>query len=462
MATSLTDWQPVRIFGCGLQPTAGREYDCDPAWDVHAVYAEPDEVLPPPESGDGRLRPRAVFHDRHIDRCFSIDYPQSRRDAPRAVGWTIGQAERDWDVLVEHRDRYLGDAGLDLTSPPEAIARRFADSFKYASYFKDKPTCTTFAEDPRELCHPIEGLLHKSWCNGVTKAFCALADSAGLSARMIGLGGHIASEVLIDGRWRYVENSCRHERNPELEAFFPVGFLELSLNPDAWSELAPPPQRDRYWRAAGPQYDFMGGSWLSPLTLRLAAGCVAALYSELDRYTLTSDDGRRMPIILRANGLYWPVVHTEDAAEVAQLRSQTCPFPIGDGPPVADFFYHPFRPGDRLRQPVFLGDLGGLEALEITIPIAPEPGLDLDGDLGGRLTVRVGDFERSLGDLIAWPPSQPDDRGHRRCTVSLDPAILTADAANQVEFCNRSDVTMQTPLLPTAMEPHVRPLLRNA
>src|ERR1043166_8921556 len=104
-------WQPIRLFGCGLQHHTGREWSCVPAWDVTAIYREPDgEIV---YQGQRRF----VFWNRHIDRRFHISHPHATKASPRVVGRTIGDAAREWDVLIEYRDRYLREAGLTLQSP---------------------------------------------------------------------------------------------------------------------------------------------------------------------------------------------------------------------------------------------------------------------------------------------------------------------------------------------------------
>ena len=78
------NWQPIRIYGQGLQPRAGREWNCVPAWDITAIYREPDGELA--HKGQKRF----VFWNRHIDRRFHIDYPHAIKKSPRVVGRTFG------------------------------------------------------------------------------------------------------------------------------------------------------------------------------------------------------------------------------------------------------------------------------------------------------------------------------------------------------------------------------------
>ena len=50
------EWRPVRVYGCGVQPHMGREWNCDPAWDVVALYQLPDEELVSPDGTTRRSK----------------------------------------------------------------------------------------------------------------------------------------------------------------------------------------------------------------------------------------------------------------------------------------------------------------------------------------------------------------------------------------------------------------------
>ena len=452
----MNEWQTVRIHAAGMQEHLGSEWKSDPAWDLTALYEHADEEVVSP---DGTVR-RFVFWNRHIDKRFHLEYPPTTRDNPRVHSRTIADPGREWDIVIAHRDRYLKEAGLTLDSPPEAIAKCLADTFKFNSYFKDKPMCPTFPDDPRSLCNPVEGLLFKSFCVGCAHAYAALADSCGLPARTIGCGAHRIAEVRVDGRWHMVENSCRHEDNEGLEAYFPASFMEVTADPAAYHpDYLPTKKINSYLKMPNGQFHFMGGHWQCPVTLRFSTSNAYALYPELERWGFKSLDGRRLPLVQRANGFYWEdIVHPSDAARWSAQRRKRCPFPVGDTDPAADFLYHPFRPGGKLRQSVWLGSLEGMTGLEVTIPVAPESHLDFGPVLGKALVVQVGDFEASLHDLDAWPGTEPDRRGHRHCTFVLPVDRLMPERVNWIILHNRGRDTLQTPFIPSAMEPYVEPL----
>jgi len=466
---SESDWQPVEIYGYGLQKHLAKVWRCDPAWDVHAICRGADAELPHPDRRRVERDPTGqypnkdkkqfVFWNRHIDRRFHIVYPRTRRESPRPVSRTLGDNARDWQAIVDHRDRYLGDAGLSTASPAAVVAKCLADTFKADSYFKNKPSCKTFESEARALTNPVEGLLHQCFCVGCAHAYAALAEASELTSRTIGCGAHRVAEVLIDGRWHFVENSCRHESCRGLEAYFPTNFMEVTLNPEAFAEFVPEKNRDGYWGMPSGQFHFTGGTWQSPMTLRFSTSNAFALYPEVSRWGIKSLDGKRLPIVQRRNGFYWEdSVHSSDAPAMQERRREVCPFPFSGTGPISDFLYHPFRPGDALRQSFWLDATDDVESLEVIFPFAPEPHVDFSDSLGRGLVVTLGDFRSSLVDAGAWPPPAPDNRGHRCVTVRVPREALRANAVNWIELHNRSDVTMQAPFLPTAMEPYIPPL----
>lgn len=388
-----------------MQPVIG-----DPAWDIYGLYPKPDEVL---------TNGQPVFWNRHIDRRFRIDYPRTTKEAPRVVSQTINDRDREWQIVQEHRDRYLTEDGLTLQSPAAAIAKCLADTFKYDSYFKDKPMCPTYPDSPRELTNPIEGLLFKSFCVGCAHAYAALADACGLACRTIGCGAHRVAEVLVDGRWHMVENSCRHEKSRGLEAFMPASFMEVTMHPEKFSQYMPADKVAGYRKMPSGQYHFMGGTWQSIPTLRFAASNAFALYPELKSWGFKSS---KLPIVLRAGGFYWE----------------------GGGGKGRAYFFHPFAPGEQLRQSIWLDDLNDMQGLEVTIPFTAE---------AKGMVVSAGDWRRELTEFAA-----ANESGLRCCRFTIPTAAFDGNMVNWITLSNEGKQTLQAPFLPTAMEPYLEPL----
>lgn len=453
---SSPSWQAVVIEASGVQQQLRRPWNCDPAWSIHVKHREPDGELPHPSRGK-----QYVFWNRHLDTRFTIDYPRTTRQSPRPLGGTIGDADREWDVVEETRNRYLADAGLTTASPPTKIAECLANTFRADSYFKDKPTCTAWGSPTRELTHPVEGLLHQSFCVGCAHAYAAMADMTGLPCRTIGLGAHRVAEVLVDGRWHMVENSCRHPGLEDLAAYMPASFVEVTFDPTQFPKHVPARHVGSYLAAPNPQFHFMGGSWQCPKTLRFSGSCAKALYPQLDRIGFKSLYGKLVPLVIRAEGFYWEDVPAGAPSLTAadhERRKRQCPYPVFPDQMAVDHLFHPLRPGDRLRQSVWLGELDQAEGFHIEIPFPPEENIDFGEALGKQLMLHVNDMNASLTQLGAWPPAPRNNRGMRICTIQVPADALRANAVNWIELHNRSAQTLQAPFIPAAMDPYIPPL----
>lgn len=444
-------WRPVSLYGHGLQPQTGRKWNCVPAWDVTAICREPDGEL------RHKDRKRFVFWNRHIDRRFHIRYPHATRESPRFVGRTIGDPAREWDTLIEYRNRYLREAGLTLQSSPEAIAKCLASSF-LAENFAKKPLCPTFPDEPRDLGNGIEGLLYKSNCHGCAYAYVALADSCGFPARAIGCGGHIVAEVFAGNRWRMVDSAGRHPENAGWPIYFESSYMEIVLDPmgDHGGNV-PDGLREGLSRRLDGQFHFHEGMWQAPPTLRFATSNAHAIYPDSKRWGFKTLDPKRLPIIENRKGFHWPIVHASDDKALRDLRRASFPEPITGEGPSRDYLYHPFKPGQKLRQSIYLDDLDGTEAIEVCFSFAPSRQSDFLSDRGRDLYVQVGDFRQSLSQLNAWPPVSEKSE-NATSTVRLAPDLFRARSVNWVELVHNGRGLYHAPCVPSVMEPYVPPL----
>ena len=448
-------WKPIRLHGGGIQPGTACWRDCLPAWDITAIQREADGVIPDPAGGAAV----SLFWNRHVDRRFRIAYPHATRESPRATGRTIGDPDREWDTLIAYRDRYLHDAGLTLSSPPEDIARCFANTFATgpAGHFDRKPMCSTFADSPRNLSHGIEGLLHKSFCVGCAKAFGLLADACGIPSRFIGCGAHYVAEVRIGNTWHMADSVGRHEKNAGYPMYFPATFMELGLNPSGdFGIPIPDGLRQGFFKRVNGQYHFHDGQWDSPKTLRFAMGNAHALYPDEPRWGFKSPDGRRLPLLACRGGFYWPVVHESDAARLQENRRSAFPEPLSVIPG-SDYLFHRLEAGQRLRQSFWLGDLDGLEAIEVAITFAPSRQSDFSGEAGRQMVVRMGDWCGSLADLNAWPPAGEPGR-MPFVVIRLTPDLLKAESVHWIELEHRGRGPYYMPCVPNVMDPYLDPL----
>lgn len=469
------EWQPIRLYGQGVQPRTGKHWNCLPAWDVTAICAEADGEIPHPDhfraaNGQGdfpkRDEKKYVFWNRHVDRRFHIEYPHATKASPRAQGKTIRDTDREWDTLTEYRDRYLREAGLTLQSPPTEIARCLAETFA-AVQFEKKPMCETFAENPRELMNAMEGLVHRSFCVGCAQAFAALADACGLPVRTVGCGGHRVAEVRLGGRWHLVDSVGRHPHNRGLDVFFRGSFMGTSLDAMGdWGESLSDNFRNGLWGRPNGQYHFPMGMWDTPCTLRFSTNNAFAIYPGAECLGITSLDGKRLPIIARSGGFYWPSVHGSCADDLQAVRAAALPLPMFAEPTFRDYLYHPFRPGEKLRQSIWLDDLDGIVEMELVFLFGASKASDFSERIGQQLTVKVGDFEKSLSDMGAWPPARPGADAvegplggqNFNVAVKLPPEVFAPNAVNWIELRQGSAALFYVPGLPAAMEPYIAPL----
>ena len=467
------EWRPIRIHAHGLEPRLAKHWNCLPAWNIDAFYDRADEYVPYPEVSRavGQLPKDSpfietgmpVYWDRHIDRRYHLEYPAITKDTPRSVSRTVGDTDKDWDTLIAHRDRVLAAAGLTLDSPKEAIAKAIADTFKWESpFYHTKPEQAVIGgEKTRQLHHPVESVLHQSFCVGCANAHVALAAACGIPARNVGTHGHYAAEFLIDGRWRYVENTCRHPDQKGLEAFFPEAWMDLTTHPERFMKYMPAKKAGGYWNADNGDYCLMGASWRSPLQLLFAADCAYALYPEHERWGIKGlgADGRRLPLVWRIQGFIWmDEAHGGDNEARRELRRRTAPFPFANPSAHRTFLYQPLKPGDRLRHSFWLGALDDMKQLTVTVPFAPETHVEFNAALGRQLFARVGDWRAPLAAAGTWPPSLDETSGHLHCTITAPREALRAHAVNWFELQQESRHTMQHPVTPAALEPYIAPL----
>ncbi len=466
MNTLDAHWRPVRSLSRSMFPDTDRVWDCNPAWDITGIYRQADMLVPMPVPADEEEAAKrvGVFVDRHLDRRFHIEYGLASRDRPRASTPVINDQAREWEIVIEHRDRYLADAGLTLDSPPAQIARCLAESFLWRNYFKDKPMCDFYSENQRALSHPVDGLLFKSHCVACATGFTAMAQSCGFPPRNMGVGAHWVAEVLVDGHWRYVENTGRHEKNEGLGAYFENTHMWLSTHSgEEISTPITPGIRRGFWRRINPQYhNFILGTWQDPATLRTAAHCLYALYPQEDQWFIKEEDEHRLPIMRQAGGYYSPGMHGSYVKTLAPERKpEPCELPeaIHRRTTGRAYLYHPLQPGEKLRVSFALDrEPGELDQVEIVIPFGVSHMSDFSDDAGKRLILNIGSKSRSLSELGSWPPVDPANGEPARATVKLAADDFSFGSINWLILENATASVYQMPYVPNAMEPYIAPL----
>jgi len=454
-------WQPIRFFGQGEQPRTGRHLNYLPAWDATAICDGPDDEIPrlppanaacPKENWQGEIPyeevRQYVYWNRHVDRRFHIEYPHATREYPRDQGAAITDPDREWDTLIAVRDRTLAEAGLTPQSPPLAVAKCLAELWAFRN-FDRRPLFAKFAKEPRQINHPVDALLHKSWCIGASQAFIALMDSLGFPARGVGSQGHRTAEVFIEGRWRYAENSTRHP-DPEINAndsFIDASYMELILDP--WGEHRGARLTDRYrgslwWRVSG-WYHFVFGTWTGPHALHFTTQNAAAIYPEVRRLGIKTFYRDRLPLLNRScSGFCWPAVH---------------------GYPRPDYFCHRFMPGEKLRESIWLDATDDIREIELLFTFQPSRETDWSEATGRTVFLQVGDFRCSLADLGAWPP-EPGKKHTRYPAWSRNPCVVArvprdafrAHGLTWYELQHHGRYPLFVPCVPAVLEPYIAPL----
>ena len=159
-------------------------------------------------------------------------------------------------------------------------------------------------------------------------------------------------------------------------------------------------------------------------------------------------------------------MHTSDSEALRRVRNASLPHPLTEDVSDRDYLYHPLRPGEKLRQSLWLDALDGMAAVELVLSFGASSATDWSDRTGRGLMLQVGDFRATLADLGAWPPAAPQPgatenapgSGNRVCTVSLAPDVFRPHRVNWIELHQNSATRLYAPCVPAAMEPYVAPL----
>jgi len=128
---------------------------------------------------------------------------------------------QEWDFLMEHAEKALSEAGVGTDAPAADKVRAFA---RYGVKFKTSPTYASF--------HPVDVLLHSTYCTGAANVQAALANVHGIPARHACISNHTMTEVYVDGRWHFVDNHV------DSEPFMPGSdYVDVTLNYGRYDEL---------------------------------------------------------------------------------------------------------------------------------------------------------------------------------------------------------------------------------
>ena len=129
---------------------------------------------------------------------------------------------REWDFIKQHAQQALDEAGV----PDDAAdADKVQALAEYAMRVKRSPTYPSF--------HPVDVLLHSSYCSGTANVLGALANVEGIPARQCCISNHSMIEVHLDGRWHFVDNHVNGAR------FVPgADYVDVTLEPDRFAQFS--------------------------------------------------------------------------------------------------------------------------------------------------------------------------------------------------------------------------------
>jgi hypothetical protein len=164
--------------------------------------------------------------------------------------------QRDWEFLVKERDRVLAEKGL----------LKSKDTLKKLKALADYIQSRRGGEERYPSRHPVDFLLHSSYCTGAANTLVGLATTMGLRGRVCGCVVHAMAEVEVDGRWHFFDNT----KLSPVTLIPDRSFMEVSARPEKVSELNNPrdPQglkkRDFYAALGlhGDDFNYSGGAFL--------------------------------------------------------------------------------------------------------------------------------------------------------------------------------------------------------
>jgi len=220
------NWRPIRFVGT---PAAG-QVNWTPAILIKIRHRRPDAI---------NIANRGLLINRHINpKSYFKRTPLVTRDSigrDEAVGGVAVSLEsapggqnytpddgrtvhqRDWDFLVRTRNRIWAQSGIKPSDPTLKKLKALAD------YIRERQFLSHWSYS----VHPVDYLLHATYCTGRANAMMGLATTMGLHVRSLNHAHHSMCEVLVDGKWYFIENASQRP--------FTVAdgnFMELTAMPD--------------------------------------------------------------------------------------------------------------------------------------------------------------------------------------------------------------------------------------
>jgi len=384
------NWRPIRFTAT---PAAG-EMNWSPALLIKLRHRKADET---------NIADRGLLINRHINpksrfaRTALVKRDSTGRDeAVDGVAVSIesmpgGQVyeegdgrtahQRDWDFLVRTRDRIWAQSGIKKSDPTLKKLQALAQ------YVRERQFLSHWSYS----VHPVDYLLHATYCTGRANAMMGLASTMGLHVRSLNHAHHSMCEVLVDGKWYFIENASGRP--------FTVArgnFMELTARPDQVRPYGEGRITDGYARLdvsgedlvkIGPMYVLSADQW----RMNWCGGglCIPTMFQCLE-------NGYGLAVCLDGNTAH--ALYPEAETYYLKESPTTGMFMVAG----KYGWWHSrlkLRPGQAVRRKVYLGELDDednpVARVEVAVLLAPGT-LEKFPEYGGDLYVRVNGRVRRL------------------------------------------------------------------
>lgn len=359
--------------------------------------------------GPERFRHRSL----HVYNQGRIPDGSATREAPaRQASYSLGSIEKDWDYLVEYRDRVLRENGLTLQSP--AVDRVRALGHDIWSQHRDKDHIV----DPKNSSpssYPADTILKSSFCVGAGNALVMVCQTMGIPARSIHMFDHTMTEVQLDGRWWFVENTPRNCR--EGNFMVDASFMELWTNPTDPRYQFSEHQAQYYWE----MMDYF------------------VMFGQIDGLQMHTGGYRRMYLTPQTAGLLYPGEKDFWFKSASADR-----YALVWGKSVATRYPEmKLKQGQTMRRTFWLGSLSDTKAMEANFNASalPVSATAADADIpanGGDWFVEVNGIRHYLRDMGGWHlvDTKGDTRPRRHYKFDIPLNELKEEAMNTIAMGN--------------------------
>lgn len=424
------------------------QQDLLPVWSFSALYDQPDGEVPRPASylaDDGVVAwcirtyahkepdedTRAAtarrfwyYGARHLDTRFRLVHRPAGRGIPRPVSETYADAEKDWDFVMQFRDRILQREGLTPSSPPREIAHAFAHEL-YKNW-----------RGGGSISHPADVLTHRAYCLGAATATTAILESLGIPARGAAVSDHAVCEAFVDGAWRLIDSSNHFiDHEPRSDCMLPSDYVLLTTQPDlaAHGDRISDYHRGFFYHFPQAHYRIPDGRWVGQSMVEMCPAYARALYPEHAALRFKTRDPGRLVVLERSIRMLYR-------------------YDLGVN----------LHPGDRLRESVYLGTTDDVREFEFELRFAHIDGL-FPGEAAVRdLVLHVGGERLCVGAAATWPMKPHWDRT-ALLPIRLPRSLFRPHSVNwlQVENVSRGRI-FRFPVGLAVVEPYIAPLSRGS